>query len=316
MGRLAEFKPVAQTETKSKFEGLIDRNHNGAPIIWPEDTDPEAVAKWRASGATIKDRDARLRPKGGKAYSRTTKFIDVVDDKEGLIRWLNRKTLLGAALTPGLGAKVIDVEDPDSREGKALLDRYVKEAQDSAHADLKALAGTSIHEVFEDYDEGRDTGFLLDEVQVLLDAYKVATKDLEMVGVELFGVEDTYEVAGTLDRLAYEPLTGRLLVADNKTGSIAGVGKIARQLAFYAHMKRYDPQTFERTPYTYNGLEVDRERALIIHAPSDGDYCNVYEVNIAEAWQDIETCRAIYDIRNKWSRKAFEPRLVSSSRSV
>ena len=81
-------------------------------------------------------------------------------------------------------------------------------------------------------------------------------------------------------------------------------------------MKRYDPRTFERTPYTYNGQEVDREVALIIHAPSDGDYCNVYEVNIAEAWQDIETCRAVYDIRNKWSRKAFEPRLVSSSRDV
>ena len=206
MGRLAEFKPVAQTETKSKFEGLIDRNHNGAPLIWPEGTDPEAVAKWRASGATIKDRDSRLRPKGGVYMSRTTKFIDVVDDKEGLIKWLNRKTLLGASLAPGLVQKVLDVESPDSREGKALLDRYVKEAQDAAHADLKALAGTSIHEIFEDYDEGRDTGFLLDEMQVLLDAYKVATKDLEMVGVELFGVEDTYEVAGTLDRLAYDPL--------------------------------------------------------------------------------------------------------------
>jgi hypothetical protein len=90
---------------------------------------------------------------------------------------------------------------------------------------------------------------------------------LEILGVERFTVLDDLKIGGTHDRtVRYQ---GRQYISDLMTGSIEyGALKIAMQLAVYSRSVLYDHRTFERTP-----LDVDQERALVIHLPAGPGRC-------------------------------------------
>ena len=113
-------------------------------------------------------------------------------------------------------------------------------------------------------------------------------------------------MAGTFDRLVRH--RGRLTIADVKTGSIEwGMGRIAMQLAVYAHGQHYDPLTHQRT--TLGG--VDLETALVIHLPAGQGVCELVPVDIAKGWAAIPLAQQIRAWRQaKWPTTPLDTSLA------
>jgi hypothetical protein len=115
---------------------------------------------------------------------------------------------------------------------------------------------------------------------------------LQIKAVEQFGVHDGLKIGGTWDRIV--TWQGRDYIADIKTGSIQyGVHKIAMQLGVYSRCSVYGPPP-QRTP-----LQVDQDRALIIHLPAGTGQCELVWVNIAQGWADVDICRQVREARGR-----------------
>lgn len=246
----------------------------------------------------------------GSYYTRTTTFIDVLDDKSNLAKWKMRMVLEGIRREPSILDEFKALADPHG-EDKAETDRLAHKAQEVADAGLKAALGTALHKITEDKDAGLDVGFIPDDFVLDIATYEKATEALRMVAIETFGVLDEYRVAGTFDRLAIHD--GKLYVADIKTGGIEyGLGKIAMQLAAYSRMEKYDPKTYERTPLSFEGLSVDQDTGLIIHMPSGGGKTTVVTVDIAKGWEGLGLAQTVRNWRSYWSRKSTKGEVISS----
>lgn len=309
---LTKFKP--QGPTKSGFEAFIDRHaKNGAPLIWPEGTDQEQVKAWRESGDTISTRKASLRPKGGKYYTRTTNYIDVVDDKEVLSEWKQKAVLAGAAIDPSIVRRVQALDDPMSPDNRATMLAIVEAAKDKAGANLKRDVGTALHQVLEDYDGGKPLGYVPEEFEAGIAEYVKHTQGIQFTDIESFGVQDDIEVAGTSDRFGI--YRDELLVMDLKTTQTLDYshGKHAMQLAIYARMCEYDPETFKRSARTHDGLEVSTSKGIIIHMPSGGKVCNLYLYNLDAGWERVMLAQTIRKDRNMWKTKAMAPTLIAGT---
>lgn len=233
-------------------------------------------------------------PNGGKrvAYTRCTTFIDVLEDKFNLQKWMQRMVALGLASRPDLLLSV-----SAHREDKKQLDKICEDAREAAAASASATTGTALHALTELIDRGQDLPpGLPANVMASLDAYVEATKDLSATHIEQFCVLDALKVAGTPDRVvAYK---GQRYIADLKTGSIEwGVLKIAMQLAVYARCSTYDIATGER------GIHgADLTKGLIIHLPAVEDpkdaVCTLYWVDLVEGWNAVLLARQVRDKRS------------------
>lgn len=257
----------------------------------------------------------------GAYYTRTTTFIDVLEDKSNLAKWQARSTAIGLVKDDGLFAKFRALGDP-AGDDKGYADVLCKLAQQAADTDLKALQGSVVHSLTEDIDAGIDPGFIPDDYEKDIEAYKLATKDIEVVGIETFAVLDEYKVGGTFDRLVrvYGELAealgvpeGTLLIADIKTGRIDyGFGKIAMQLAGYSRMKIYDPHTYARLPLEHNGQPVNQEVGLIIHLPVGQGRCELVPVDISKGWEGLAQAHEVRRWRAHWSRVENKARPIRS----
>lgn len=249
----------------------------------------------------------------GEWYTRTTTFIDVLSDKSALTNWKLRTVLKGlnrdASALEAYGA----LEDPEGVD-KGTVDKLVSRVLDVADGGLKAELGTALHDITEAIDEGRDPGFIPPEFEADIEAYRQATADIEVLGVETFCVLDEYRVAGTFDRLirvsgdVAEMVgveDGTIMVADIKTGSIDyDLGKIAMQLAAYRSMQRYNPGTFERSPLEVDGQAPSDKWGLIIHLPSGQGVCSLVPVDIAKGHEGLALSASVREWRRYWGRKA------------
>ena len=243
------------------------------------------------------------KPKG-EYYTRTTTFIDALEDKTNLVRWKQRNVLVGALRRPDILEELGSIEDPQGAD-KGAVDKLVGIAEEAADADLRALKGSAIHLITEDLDHGKGMPFVPDEFRRDIEAYLEAMKqaEAEILGIEQFCVLDQYKVAGTFDRLVR--YKGKLMIADIKTGRIDyGLGKIAMQLAAYRHMEVYDPVTYQRSPLLIDGEEPDADEALIIHLPSGEGKCDIVPVDIRKGWEGLAVCSEVREWRRHWNRKA------------
>lgn len=254
--------------------------------------------------AAVVERDRWSRPLvtppgGGKAvpYTRATTFVDCLDDKTNLARWQQRKVALGLAARPDLLLAVATTDDPDGA-GKGALNRACEDAMEAAQSRAAATTGTALHKFTERMDRGEDVGHVPLEYRPDLDAYRDTTSALDMVAVENFVVLDQYQVGGTFDRLVVHE--GRLKIADIKTGGIDyGAGKIAMQLAVYAHSAFYDPVTGERTPIAHDGLEVDLTEGIVIHLPAGTGTCTLHRVDLTAGWEQVPLAAAVRAWRSR-----------------
>jgi hypothetical protein len=197
---------------------------------------------------------------GGKpvSYQRCTTFVGCLEDTFNLSRWQQRMVALGLAARPDLLMSVSAHSDD-----KDTLNKLCDEAREAAAASAAAPTGTALHRIAERLDRGEDIQVPA-AAKADIDAYLTATRPIRWKAIERMMVADELKVAGTPDRIGQLDDGRRPFIADLKTGSIDfGIGKIAMQLAVYAHSQTYDVNTGERVS---PGIEL--ESALILHLAS------------------------------------------------
>lgn len=199
----------------------------------------------------------------------------------------------------GIG-ELAELEAAANKAAKDALNTLVEEALEAAGRNDKADAGTNLHSLAELSDaEG------IDAVRAKCEAGEISATDLasieayaermtrlgaKVIESEAVIVNDEMGYAGRLDRVIMARLPeltvggvvrpadqrARRYVADIKSGRIdLGAGKIARQLAAYAHGDLYDLETGERSRHS-----AVRDIALVFHLPQGAGVCTVHPVDL------------------------------------
>jgi len=230
-------------------------------------------------------------PGGGKPvpYTRATTFVDCLDDKSNLSKWMQRQVLRGVAAAPQLMLRVSASLDDDK-----ALQKIADDALDAAQSNAKADIGTALHALTETVDRGGDLSAVPADYRADLEAYAAVMRGIDIVSTETFTVLDRYQVGGTHDRrLRFPSLGDTPVIGDVKTGRIDyGLGKIGMQLAVYAHSLTYNQSTGERSEF-----DCRKDIAVIIHLPAGEGRAELVWVDIAQAWENIELCRQVRDWR-------------------
>ncbi|MET9861946.1 hypothetical protein ABZY93_22015 [Streptomyces smyrnaeus] len=261
-------------------------------------------------------------PCGGRptALTRTTTFIDCIEDKSNLATWKQRETLRGAAMQPGLLDAVADL-DPSSPADKRKLTALAERAADVAGANRASSQGTRLHTLSEYVDRGDPlpSGITSEELADMA-AYMVETCELRMLSVEQFVVVPELAVGGTFDRTA--ELTGRPCpsagcpgrhIVDLKTGSMEyGTVKMPAQLAIYSRGQKYDHTMFpapnraedEKAWEKWKRTEVPAAEAAMAYTPL-ADICQDWGI-VIHLPQGKATCTLHWaDLRKGWELALF-----------
>jgi hypothetical protein len=236
-------------------------------------------------------------PDGGRPqpYARWSSYGDVLEDRYNLEKWKVRTAAVGLADRPDLLLSVAA-----HRDDKRKLDGLCEQALEAAKGTSAATTGTALHKLTEAVDAGVPLPTLPPSAAADLDAYRAATAGLKVVAVEQFVVCDEIRAAGTFDRVV--EVDGTRYVADIKTGDVKwGIGKIAVQLAGYSRSVAYDPSDGSRTD-----LDVDQDRALVIHLPQGEAVCSLLWVDIVQGWSGVLMARQVREWR-KSSRSLAVP---------
>lgn len=232
-------------------------------------------------------------PGGGRKvpYRRCTTFVGVLEDTYNLSRWQQRNVALGLADRPDLLLSVAA-----HRDDKDRLNKICEDAAEAAKAHAAATTGTAVHALTEIVDRGLDLPVIPDGAAADLEAYRRATAGIEWLAIETGVVVDDLGVHGTPDRIGRLP-DGRVVVLDLKTGSVDyGMGKIAMQLAMYAHGVPYDHTTGTRGEMPA-GLDLDT--AVVIHLPAGSGRCDLLEVDIAAGWEGVGIAAQVWQWRGR-----------------
>jgi hypothetical protein len=275
-------------------------------------------------------------PTGGKpkGHTRTTTFIDCIEDKSSLTTWGKRMVLVGAVRRPDLVERARHL-DPEVKEDKASLDSLAEQLTDSSGANEKSRRGTYLHDLTEYVDRGEPlpktiSGQDLDDMA----AYMMETSALKVVAVEQFVIVPELGVGGTFDRLSYyegpgpdgKPIAGNF-ITDTKTGSIEyGKLKMASQLAVYSRGVLYDHTKFpvnasdkkafaawKKTEFTaeeaasaYSPLPpVNQEWGIIVHLPQGEGMCKLYWADLRIGWAAAQLALTIRQTRS--TKGALKP---------
>lgn len=200
-------------------------------------------------------------------YTRLSSATDALDDKAGLKSFWQRCVAAGILRRPDLAYQAAQL-DPLAPDGwRDVLDA----AYEAGGGYQAARAGTDLHEGTECFDKyGTIPTMSTQALQVQLQLYISMTSNFTWYGREVFGVVDEYGCAGTTDMVGHLPgytPEGLASIADLKTNadlSRSGLA-YAGQLAGYALMQDYDPETGERGPLC--GTAIDQEAAWILNFP-------------------------------------------------
>lgn len=260
--------------------------------------------------------------RGGKpmGFTRTTTFAKTLADTFHLSQWSQRMVVKGLTLRPDLLAEAHGL---DEGADKAKLDRIAKAAAEAAGSKTGASYGTLLHSLTEKYDAGLMTPEELAKVPPrLMSELRAYATTMQAAGLasrpewierstmvtEAFGEP----VAGTLDRILYEPSSGEYLIGDVKSGKSMdyGQGEIAIQLLTYAvgvnenGLYDWNTNTWVKLPF-----HVSEARGIVMHVPvtrkeNEPAYCNLHTVDLTFAKRAAVLCA---DAR-KWNKaKPFSP---------
>jgi hypothetical protein len=303
--------------------------------------DPAMARRFAMSQAINENRDQWGRPKimlpdGSRevGYRRASSYGAPLENDTNLIKWKMRQVARGVARRSSLRLAVtraetgLDGDWDESRAAKTELNKLCEKAMDEVGSGDKASIGTSLHQMFELVDLGRDPGHVPDEWRPDLDAYRALTEGVfRTLSVERFVVQDSHRVGGTLDRaveiLRPLPVTddhgnvlavlepGSVIIGDVKTsGSMDFAGcKFGVQCWAYATGVPYDPINKVREDWGYDAPRTDW--AVIMHVASGSGEGALHWVNLTDAAEAAEHVRAVYAWRN-WRGKG----LITRGRQV
>jgi hypothetical protein len=245
-----------------------------------------------------------------KLYTRCTSFVDVMEDRHSLEKWKQRIVLTGLGVDHAL-LEALQAADPDDR---AELDAIAEEAFEIGEGHAKAQKGTDLHKLTEYVDRGDplpeqlydpDTETwrpvtLQDRADMA--AWQRAIQGLggTIVDTERFVVHDGYQIGGTYDRLfQFQSMVNpcshcsKPNILDLKTGRVDyGAGKIAQQLAVYAHSDDYDPETGLRAPQ-----DACQHVGIVIHLPQGTGEATVLLADLVAGWEAVQLSAQVRQYR-------------------
>jgi hypothetical protein len=219
----------------------VPRDSKGRPRIWMPCTKEgcnEGKVPSEKTGNPVKCSTCKGQGRVQRSYTRTTTYIDVLDDKSNLEAWQMRMVLVGVAKEMDLlndvtslyadqqaaeatlrnlapfggnafpGASTADPEDiaaakADGKTAKDALNRKAQVAKELAGAEDKADKGTELHALSELVDTGQELPHKISFEDVIdLDAYRRASEGFKIVHMEKLVVCDELKVGGTPDRVS------------------------------------------------------------------------------------------------------------------
>lgn len=258
---------------------------------------PDGARRDQRGRYLVVGRDGRL-----SGYRRATTIAAILGTDFGLVPWSQSRAVLGLLREPPLYRRARKLvkdfgRDPWYEGGKGPFKVLLGEAERAGGRWERADRGTFLHAVLatiistpgmgpSDLGLDDDPAALawLDGVLEALARHGVV---LDPAGVEALVVNDTLRIAGTSDYLgATVPGYALPLVVDVKTGETADYGshEWAVQLAIYATAEARYVQGESSSGADDERLdmpELDREHALVIHAPSSGGAVELLVVDIA-----------------------------------
>ena len=247
-----------------------------------------------------------------KSYTRTTTYIDVIEDKSNLDKWGDRMVLLGVAMDPKLTNGALEI-DRDARDGKDELNRRAQVAKNLAGASDKADKGTFLHGLSELRDMGEHLPPEISFEDVLdMAAYSEVTKHMGHKHMEKLVVHDELKIGGTPDRVSFWLGPDELvapdgqvikdnLITDLKTGTTEYGGlKMCMQLAIYSRSKLYDWKTGRRTPL----VSVNQDWGIITNVPAGSGEATLYWADLQLGWAAVLVAKEVRRLRSQ-SRHAL-----------
>jgi hypothetical protein len=252
---------------------------DGRPLDWPEGVD---------------------RPLNGELYERPSDISSTLDTKENLKPYNQAQAVFGVIREKSLAwqfrALVSEYADPWTSakdEVKSLLRLAEKIGGDEA----KAGVGTALHRLAHLRDIEADIIYPVAQLEPWLDVYHEAVSSrFEVLDHEVFVVCDDIEddggphdlrTAGSFDRLLRDKKTDEILCADIKGGRQDNewAMSVTVQVAIYAHSKRYDQKTGERTPIHD---DISLTKGVLIHVPVNGGgdaQCYCYPLDLTYGYR-------------------------------
>jgi hypothetical protein len=234
-------------------------------------------------------------------YTRVSTLAKALDNKEGLMKWMQRQTVIGLGRRPDLVSMASAVAT-DTRK----LDEVIDEAMKAAESNKAANIGTTLHALSEIVDKGEWPTNLTQEIAADLTAYRDAMAGLEIVGSEHFVVNDHVRAAGTFDRLL-RLADGRVVIGDIKTGQREPSNplSVTIQTAIYAHSHIYDPDR-GRIGYLPD-LGVSTDTGLLIHLPAGQARCDLYLLDLTVGWSLAQTAVHVREVFKGKSLAPYAP---------
>lgn len=289
----------------------------------PTTGDPDIDQRFAFREAIDANRDQWGRPKimlpdGSRevGYRRASSYGAPLEDSTQLEKWKLRQVARGLARRPDMILAVtraeVGLDGPwdVAKKSKTELNNIAEAAMDVVESGAKASIGTSLHDVCELIDLGRDPGHIPEPWRPDIDAYRELSRGFRMLSIERFVVQDEHQVAGTTDRVveAVWPLLapdgtviepGSVMIGDLKTAqdmTFAGC-KFAVQCWVYATGEPYNPIEKVRIPWGHEPPRTDW--AVILHVPSGQGTAELHWVNLTEAAEAAEDARRVYAWRNR-----------------
>ncbi len=323
----------------------VPRDSKGRPRIWMPCTKEgctEGKVPSPKTGNPIKCSTCKGEGRVQRSYTRTTTYIDVLDDKSNLEAWQMRMVLVGVArktdllndvtslyadqqaaekvlrdLAPGTGPEIVEEAKAAIKEPKDALNRKAQVAKEAAGAEDKADKGTELHALSELVDTQQELpkGISFEDV-IDLDAYRRVSEGFKIVHMEKLVVCDELKVGGTPDRVSEwfgdEPLVapdghefrpGELIITDLKTGTTEYGGlKMAMQLSIYANSLLYDHETGERTVMD----NLSRKWGIIMNVPAGTGRGTLLWADLELGWEAVQVAGAVRRMRSVGG-KALKP---------
>lgn len=298
---------------ENSVAGATKRKRGTAPARRRDDKDRVPVEilrdQWDRPLILSRGTDGNPAEKGEHltAYVRASSLGEEIENRHAIEMRNQRYLAHGLGQSRALWMLAKGTSTPDEPEDRKVLDGLVKDALKRAGADDLADLGSALHALH----VRQTAGEVLDPAELEEDADALAAMAqamtmFEVLGVEVFVVNDDLGAAGTFDYLVRllvditDPVSGEIIPAgtilalDLKTASTARYfgAKFGTQLLVYAGGLMYDPATGERTEFP-----CSQRWALILHAPSGGSIAQIHIVDLDDARKAAEAALKIREVR-------------------
>jgi hypothetical protein len=222
-------------------------------------------------------RAARARivhPSTGREQSWTSasNFAANLDNPHGLIKYMQRKLLLGLTKRPDLIAMLDSLSNPDT--GK--LDEIMEAAHGAAETSAKANTGTAIHGALDLWETNQPVPPRF-AAHVEHYARELARQGLTPVARELTVLNVDLNAVGQFDKV-FQEANGEYVIGDVKTGRLdRAAHHFAVQCEVYSGASHLvnDDQTTE--PIWWN---LNRTYAVLVHVDPDTGAASTYRVDL------------------------------------